>query len=517
MPHANGTIVSQKMASLDYNQNDSEIPMLIGFFLMNGVCVGMVSKMIRTKDMGQLKTEVMEEVQIERQPMNGGKIAGFGGANGSLQMTDRPIIRETLVTVENLEEPTVLVHTPVDEITESTPLQHSQSYREKQNPNIKKERRASFIPVVEKEMAEHGEPSPSSLIRTNLLESVSTSFRDLVPALPAIFWVVGYLMAGVFKLFIANWRWLYFAISIPGVLTIPLIWYTPESIHWLITNKKHAGVKKYITAANRVNRHQLSLSSCKLSDEEISLDEKPKRTMLDCFQHKGLFIQLCLNSWVYIVMSGTYWALSLFSTELSDEKMTGFFLSGFVELPAGILGTWLMVVFSRKAVSFWSLFLTGVSLLLATYLPGSKNFLMIFPLAGKCFNSIAWGVQPLILSELAPTTVRNAFSGVVSFLGDIGSVIAPYLKRLEAVHASAPNLLIAVTSFIAAFCILLMPETKDKKLPEDLDAFDPGPLGRFLEKREKEKTKKTKSNGKDIEAPMLEAIPEESSSQENTN
>ncbi|CAJ0939525.1 unnamed protein product, partial [Mesorhabditis belari] len=232
-PLNGGTIVSQKMASLDYNQNDSEIPMLIGFFLMNGVCVvffllfgmcvifscmrrptlfqpkrtpllipppppkpepkfkSMVSKMIRTKDMGQLKTEVMEEVQIERQPMNGGKIAGFGGANGSLQMTDRPIIRETLVTVENLEEPTVLVHTPVDEITESTPLQHSQSYREKQNPNIKKapqvrfaedadidaERRASFIPVVEKEMAEHGEPSPSSLIRTNLLGPLS--FDDL--------------------------------------------------------------------------------------------------------------------------------------------------------------------------------------------------------------------------------------------------------------------------------------------------------------------------------------------------
>ncbi|CAJ0939011.1 unnamed protein product, partial [Mesorhabditis belari] len=121
------------------------------------------------------------------------------------------------------------------------------------------------------------------------------------------------------------------------------------------------------------------------------------------------------------------------------------------------------------------------------------------------------------LSDMMGRKAINAFSGVVSFLGDIGSVIAPYLKRLEAVHASAPNLLIAVTSFIAAFCILFLPETKDKKLPEDLDAFDPGPLGRFLEKREKEKTKKTKSNGKDIEAPMLEAIPEESSSQENTN
>ncbi|VDO48450.1 unnamed protein product [Haemonchus placei] len=44
-----------------------------------------------------------------------------------------------------------------------------------------------------------------------------------------------------------------------------------------------------------------------------------------------------MNAHILIVMNGTYWALSLFSTEPSQDKMTGFFLSGFVEIPAGLI------------------------------------------------------------------------------------------------------------------------------------------------------------------------------------
>lgn len=42
-------------------------------------------------------------------------------------------------------------------------------------------------------------------------------------------------------------------------------------------------------------------------------------------------------------MSLTYWGLSLFSTELSDDKMTGFFLSGFIEIPGAAIA-FIMIV-----------------------------------------------------------------------------------------------------------------------------------------------------------------------------
>ncbi|KIH50457.1 hypothetical protein ANCDUO_19465 [Ancylostoma duodenale] len=69
-------------------------------------------------------------------------------------------------------------------------------------------------------------------------------------------------------------------------------------------------------------------------------------------------------------MNGTYWALSLFSTELSEDKMTGFFLSGLVEIPAGLLAIGLLIYLDRKTVSVLSLTLQALSMLCALYLPG---------------------------------------------------------------------------------------------------------------------------------------------------
>ncbi|CAJ0582893.1 unnamed protein product, partial [Mesorhabditis spiculigera] len=119
MSHVNGTIVSgQKMASNENNEKGSEISMLVGFFLMNGVCVvfflvfglcvifscmrrprmfhgkkstplfappspspkpeskfkSLVSRAIKSKDFGKMKTEVVEE-----SPQH---IPAFGKSNG---------------------------------------------------------------------------------------------------------------------------------------------------------------------------------------------------------------------------------------------------------------------------------------------------------------------------------------------------------------------------------------------------------------------------------------------------
>ncbi|KIH49987.1 hypothetical protein ANCDUO_19937 [Ancylostoma duodenale] len=122
----------------------------------------------------------------------------------------------------------------------------------------------------------------------------------------------------------------------------------------------------------------------------------------------------------------------------------------------------------------------------APLFPVGPQVSMIFPLLAKVFNTIVWCSQPLLYTESTPTSVRNVFCGVAGFMGDLGSVAAPYLKRLEAIHKSAPALVIVVMSLMSAAIVLIMPETKDKKLPEDLDDFDPGPLFRWMTKKNKE-------------------------------
>lgn len=55
---------------------------------------------------------------------------------------------------------------------------------------------------------------------------------------------------------------------------------------------------------------------------------------------------------------------------------------------------------------------------------------MSFPLLAKVFNSVVWTSHPLLLAEMSPTSVRNIIYGCVSFVGEIGSVLAPYLNVL---------------------------------------------------------------------------------------
>lgn len=76
------------------------------------------------------------------------------------------------------------------------------------------------------------------------VESVSTEFRDLLPVMGTFSWVLGYMLAGIFSIFISDWRSLYFAASVPGILTIPFFWFTPESIHWLMTRQDDKKIKK---------------------------------------------------------------------------------------------------------------------------------------------------------------------------------------------------------------------------------------------------------------------------------
>lgn len=61
---------------------------------------------------------------------------------------------------------------------------------------------------------------------------------------------------------------------------------------------------------------------------------------------------------------------------------------------------------------------------------GKTYFSMMFPLLAKVFNSLAWASEPLLIGEMAPTSIRNMFYGATGTVGEIGSVVAPFLNVL---------------------------------------------------------------------------------------
>lgn len=56
-------------------------------------------------------------------------------------------------------------------------------------------------------------------------ESVAMEFRSLIPIAYTFAWVMGIMVVGILRIWILNWRWLYFAISIPSALSVLYYWF----------------------------------------------------------------------------------------------------------------------------------------------------------------------------------------------------------------------------------------------------------------------------------------------------
>lgn len=80
--------------------------------------------------------------------------------------------------------------------------------------------------------------------------------------------------------------------------------------------------------------------------------------------------------------------MALLSTTLSEDSFTGYFLSGFIELPGGLLAVLLLLKFGRRLVTVWSFSMQCILLSLAINFSGITlcfSLLMIFVLLFNFF------------------------------------------------------------------------------------------------------------------------------------
>uniref|UniRef100_A0A0N5C128 MFS domain-containing protein n=1 Tax=Strongyloides papillosus TaxID=174720 RepID=A0A0N5C128_STREA len=326
-----------------------------------------------------------------------------------------------------------------------------------------------------------------------IIESVATEFRDVSPILANFTWFFGYSMVGVLRYFIDSWQWLYFFLTAPGILTFSYYWLIPESIHWLVQNNKTKKVDKYIRRSSKLNKKSVLLEecqkesttnlSCDQSDTDSSSTNEISRGFIEMLMTGKILFQLSIQCYIFILLNLTYWAISLYSTELSEDPYKGYFLSGLVELPGGILAYFLLKKYPRKPITIAGLSGQAIFMTAAIFFADKSVGSIACILIVKSFNSVVWNSVPLMASEMAPTTTRNRFYGICSFIGEFGSIIAPYIEEVKQIHQHGPAIIISLMTWVAIGAIMCAPETKNKPLPKDFDDFDEGPLLRFLKRK----------------------------------
>ena len=173
----------------------------------------------------------------------------------------------------------------------------------------------------------------------------------------------------------------------------------------------------------------------------------------------------------FCVFLGYYGTLYT-STNLSGNPHINFMLSMLAGAPGNFLYLLLPDKIGRKATLLLAELTLGLCCIGAGILMHFDSFPWLqtgFSMLGRVVSSTAVKTCYLFTAELFPTPIRNSTVGIGSFFGGLGAIIGFLLDILASFWKPLPVIVIGSCCSVASTLALFLPETKGKKLPENIE------------------------------------------------
>ncbi|KAM9845074.1 solute carrier family 22 member 4-like [Aulostomus maculatus] len=289
---------------------------------------------------------------------------------------------------------------------------------------------------------------------------------------------VGYALLPVFAYFIRGWRMLLVASAIPSFLLIPTWWVIPESPRWLLQRGRLEEAELVIRRAAKKNRVPapeviFKAGECAELMQSNGGDEQTY-TYLDLIRTPNMRNITMLGVVIWMSSAMVFYGLSLNTSNLNGNIYLTCFISAAIDI-AAYVATWLLETrLPRPTLLFSSLTFCGVMLLIIKLVPEDMNMtLQALALVGKVGVSVAYCFIYVIFTELTPTVVRNMGLGMFSTAARIGAIICPYVIYVGIYVRILPYIIFGTISITAAVVSMLLPDTRDCKLPDLLSQAKP--------------------------------------------
>uniref|UniRef100_A0A673C229 Solute carrier family 22 member 5-like n=1 Tax=Sphaeramia orbicularis TaxID=375764 RepID=A0A673C229_9TELE len=270
---------------------------------------------------------------------------------------------------------------------------------------------------------------------------------------------IGYLVMPGVAYFIREWHMLLIPMAASGLIYIPLWWLIPESPRWLFSVGR-------IKEAEAILKDAAKRNKVEVPQPIFTKDEK--YNILDILSNWNLFFLTLLCSLLWIVITISYYALLLNTSNLHGDPYMNCFLSALTEVPAYIIALVLLKFCSRHICQSSTLFVGGVMILCVHLIPIGKACTVLLEMLGKFGITSAFCVVYAVSSEIFPTVIRNTAMGCCSMAARIGTIISPFIIYLGQYYKSLPYILMGGLAIFGSTVCLILPETFGKPLPENM-------------------------------------------------
>ncbi|CAB1343827.1 unnamed protein product [Coregonus sp. 'balchen'] len=316
------------------------------------------------------------------------------------------------------------------------------------------------------------------------VEWVDIEHRKLVGVIDSLSWTFGYCMIPAIAYCVTDWRQLTIAVTSPLALAI-LIWrWIPESARWLIANGKFEKAYFYLQQCAQMNQKEEFGS--KITPETLSsiiVTERKDRThsYLDLVRTPKMRRLALLTGIVWYGVASTFYGISFNITGFGLNIYLTQFVYGAIELPAKLSAYYLLDKVGRRNTEVGSLLGAGVCLAINIFIPRDMSVLRtVVAVLGKGCSATSFTTVVLYSSELFPTVVRQNGMGYNSSMGRLGVSLAPLILLLDEVWRDLPQVILCSIALLASLVARMLPETRDRCLPETIQDVEDGQTGKSL-------------------------------------
>ncbi|XP_017768025.1 PREDICTED: organic cation transporter protein [Nicrophorus vespilloides] len=308
------------------------------------------------------------------------------------------------------------------------------------------------------------------------VELVGRKKRELTGVVLNFFYAIGEALLGVIAWYTKNWMWTQLFISGPCFVFILYVCIIPESVRWLISQKKLREAKDVIEKAARINKVSISkeMNDC-FKEQPRGEDDNGKvdlmwPAMKQMLKTRVLVIRLIIVFFLWAANAFIYYGLSLNSTSMVGSKYLNYILGCLIEIP-GYMISWLAISkIGRKKSIIICLFACSINCAISVFVTTELTWLILtLFLIGKLSITASFGIVYVYTSELFPTVIRGASIASASTIARLGAFLAPFVPLLGLYVTYLPMLLFSAIAVIAAGLAFKLPETLNKQLPETVE------------------------------------------------